>query len=225
MSRFHELPDRKSIFEGSKMALGNAKDHFKAGEILSENNLYGLAIAHVILAAEEVSKSIVIYLKYNDSKIEQSLDWYDFDKIFHNHEPKQVIATILSFFGQLFSISNPYPFPLMDIFSLDEKEFSEKEIQIMHEKHDERMEKSIETLKAQLEPNSHSERVAKWWDTVNDRKNASLYVNLNKGQWETPQDNTLHEYQTACEYVSGLIDFFDKMVEIQEELNQMEAKP
>lgn len=167
---------------------------------------------------------MVIYLKYIESKINQSLGCYDFDKVFYDHSPKQVIATLLSFFGQLFSISNPYPFPLMDIFTLHEKEFSEAEIKIMHEKHDKRMKKSIETLKAQLESNSHSKRVGKWWNSVNDRKNANLYVNLNKGQWEAPQDSTLNDYQTACEYVSGLIDFFDKMLEIQEELDQIEAK-
>lgn len=211
MPTFNEKLQREVAFKGSKLSLENAKNHFEAGDILAEKGKYGLATSHVILSAEEIAKSFFLLGRYWMPDYED----YNYKKLFYDHKPKQFIASLASFFGLMLEKGNPFPFPIGDILFNELPDLNEEEIEHLVDTKQDRAQKAIGWLKAQLKPGSETEQVSNWWEEVNNRKNAGFYVNFEKEQWTTPNLFTKEDYKRAYNYVSGMIEFMDKMLEIQ----------
>jgi len=70
--------------EGSEKALLNSEKHYEASLLLSKNELFPFAVTHLILAAEELVKAIVLKLR----SLNNAVKIPDLDKYFKNHTLK-----------------------------------------------------------------------------------------------------------------------------------------
>ncbi|MFH5833192.1 AbiV family abortive infection protein [Halalkalibaculum sp. DA384] len=220
-------------FEGARLSLDNAINHFEAGELLAGKGKFGLATSHIILAAEECAKAMVLFAKYNlsDHKISDMpaevrqlmpiLEDYDYKKIFYSHTPKQVLASFTSFLGFLLSKLYPIPISLLDKILFEGKELTDEEI----EKVERMKEEQIKIIKEWKEngkvPDLGLQEITRWWKESNPRKNNGFYVGIENGKWKKPQDFSEEDYYKAYNYVSGIIAYMDRSIKLQKEYNSI----
>src|SRR5689334_1265565 len=108
----------QNLIEGYKLALENAKNHFKAAELISSQVCYGIANSHLILASEEAIKAFAIFNKMYFPNFE----FEGFDKVFKDHKHKHNILTRFSFETKLINrIFNIAIKPIMDLGSKEEQ--------------------------------------------------------------------------------------------------------
>lgn len=72
---------------GSKLALENAKSHFKIAKISSNENQYGIATGLLILSIEELAKATILKIKSKHKHISVK----NIEKCFYNHGFKHAI--------------------------------------------------------------------------------------------------------------------------------------
>lgn len=215
------------VFEGAQLSLENAENHFEAGEILAGKDKFGLATSHIILAAEECAKSIMLFVKYNEAdnkksdapidskKIAKIFDEYDFNKLFYSHKPKQNLALLISIFGQIIAELSPWPISVINEIIFGEGKISQEDEDKIIEKRN-KQEKRIKDWKHHsIIPDLGLKKNSDWWKQVNENKNSGLYVGLKNGKWKTPQDFTKEDYQIGHDNVSGMIALLNRYLEAQ----------
>lgn len=93
---------RKECLNCYQELINNSDRHFKAGEILSDKKEYGIAISHLILGTEELTKGLIIYLDGEGLQIRKVKGVI---KFFSNHEIRHLFA---GFFMLMNSIVKPF---------------------------------------------------------------------------------------------------------------------
>lgn len=83
MKDLHIL-EQQEYSVGADLALKNSIQHLDASFLLSKNSMYGFAISHCVLSAEELAKASVLKLKSIDSNIQIP----NFNKYFYSHKIK-----------------------------------------------------------------------------------------------------------------------------------------
>ena len=177
--------------DGACLILDNAKKHIQTGELLKNEEIYGIAISHLILGAEEYIKSFVLLCL---SGVDDFLNDKEKIDLFKNHKFKhknieELLKSMTNeaadefengFFERLVNNQEPASKFSVDGFHLNKTfklvSFSEKDLN----------------------------RILSWLDKANDLKNNGFYINLKDG-WESPQQFNLEDYKNAFQVVNLLI--------------------
>lgn len=215
------------VFKGAKLSLENAENHFEAGEILAGEDKLGLAVSHIILAAEECAKSILLLAKYYEGDIEQSdipvdktkikeaYEDFDFGTLFYDHTPKQNVAVLISIFGQIMAELSPWPISIIDKILFQNEDLSKSDIEIIIETNEKQLRRIEDWKQTSIIPDLGLKDNSDWWKQVNDHKNNGFYVGFKNKKWMTPKDFTEQDYYIAHDNVSGMIALIDRYLEAQ----------
>lgn len=232
MDKLDKLLEGDFVFKGAKISLNNALNHFEAGEILAGKEKFGLATSHIILAGEECAKSMILMVKYNKPRwnssdvpdvIKQTLEKYDYQKVFSRHKPKQDLASFFSFMAHFIVETYPIPISVIDDIMFEERELTKEEINEIEQIRDKRISMIKKWRQKGELPDLGLKEISNWWRKANSSKNNGFYVGIENEKWKKPQDFTKEDYDKAYNYVSGIIAFMDRSIELQKEYNSIIA--
>lgn len=177
--------------DGACLTLDNAKKHIQTSELLIREEIYGIAISHLILGAEEYIKAFVLLsLSGADDFLSdnEKLDLFKNHKFKHKNI-EELLKSMTNeaadefengFFDRLVNNQEPTSKFSVDGFHMNKTfklvSFSKKDLN----------------------------RILGWLDKANDLKNNGFYINLKEG-WETPQQFNLEDYEKAFQIVDILI--------------------
>lgn len=177
--------------EGACLTLENAKKHIKTSELLKNEGIFGIAISHLILGAEEYIKAFVLLCL---SGVDDFLSEKEKEELFKNHKFKhknieELLKSMTNeaaeefengFFERFINNQEPMSKFSVDGFHINRTfqlvSFSEKELN----------------------------KILSWLDKANDLKNNGFYINLNNN-WETPDRFNIEDYEKAFKVVDILI--------------------
>jgi len=177
--------------EGACLTLENAKKHIKTSELLKNEEIFGIAISHLILGAEEYIKAFVLLCL---SGVDDFLSEKEKQELFKNHKFKhknieELLKSMTNdaakefengFFERFINNQEPISKYSVDGFHINKTlqlfSFSEKELN----------------------------KILSWLDKTNDLKNNGFYINLNNN-WESPNRFNVKDYKNAFNVVDILI--------------------
>lgn len=183
--------DGADYVDGASLTFDNAKKHIQTSELLKREEIYGIAISHLILGAEEYIKAFVLLCL---SGVDDFLSDREKLDLFKNHKFKhknieELLKSMTNeavnefesgFFDRLINNQEPLSkfsvdgYHINKIFQL--VSFSEKELN----------------------------KILSWLDKANDLKNNGFYINLNNN-WESPDRFSIEDYENAFKIVDILI--------------------
>lgn len=177
--------------EGACLTLENAKKHIKTSELLKNEEIYGIAISHLILGAEEYIKAFVLLCL---SGVDDFLNEKEKQALFKNHKFKhknieELLKSMTNeaaeefengFFERFINNQEPISKYSVDGFHINKTfqlvSFTEKEL----------------------------DKILSLLDKANDLKNNGFYINLNNN-WESPNRFNVEDYKNAFKVVDILI--------------------
>lgn len=176
--------------EGACLTLENAKRHIHASDVLSKEQLWGIAISHLILGAEEYIKSFALLCMSGESDF---LDEKEKRELFKNHKFKH--DNILGFFDAISNTAvNNFDNDLFDILVLNKEPASK------YSRSGYYINKVFGLLSL---TDDQLITIKDWLKTANDQKNNGFYLGLND-YWESPERYKEEDYQKSCDVVQLL---------------------
>jgi AbiV family abortive infection protein len=155
--------------------IANADSHLLAAQKLSESNLYGSAIAHCILGAEEITKGLMIFL--NGKEINLSAV-KGYKGVLNSHLPRHTLAHLIAMMTFTFV-------PMARVFSKIKESSPEETMAIIKTE----MDKYMSDLELKMEE-------LDFWLMADHMKNQSLYVDFSD-EVTTPQDYSEDDFDRA----------------------------
>lgn len=148
--------------QGSRLSAQNVEQHYQIAEILFNAKKYGPARSHLILAAEESIKTMLLLA----NEINENEAIPDFNLVF-NHKGRLILA---AFMGM--------PFELID--QLRNKLTKEKQSKDELLRWVKNIERNIESGTASIF------KVLEWWGNAGNLRNDGFYVDYRFGKWYSP---------------------------------------
>jgi AbiV family abortive infection protein len=165
------LPSSSDLTEGARLALINARRHLRVAELMGDERLFGPASTHVILALEELAKSLLLTFITMGVDVPKNL----LADVMNEHRARQSLT-----FGLLFSkvirnlvftaMARAYRSGSGGLLERIEKEL-QKEVKLAHSR--------------RRGTNSHT-AILEWIADANDIKNHGLYVDFDGQTWRHP---------------------------------------
>jgi len=164
--------------------LQNSVEHLTIADILAENKKYGSAITHTVLASEEMTKALILYV--NGIGIRLS-NVKGFKSFFYNHTPRHKLTNFMLFFHLFLK-------PLNELFQniKTNTNISKDEINKLLDNYTSDFEDTIEDIG--------------WWTMADDLKNKGLYVDY-KNRIISPSDLQEEDFKLALKTVLKYMDF------------------
>lgn len=179
----------QDYIEGACLTLENAKRHIQTSKLLVESDIFGIAVSHLILGAEEYIKAFILLCLNGDSSFindNEKLQLFRNHKFKHEHVTlflKSISDSETSNFEQKFldSFMKNEPLPM---YSVDGHYIN-----------------NVFKL-VSLDDNSLL-RLEIWLKEANDLKNNGFYVGVNEN-WTTPANFSKEDYNKGYECISIL---------------------
>ncbi len=198
----NKKPDFRKGFD---FIMINAKQHFRAAEILSEQGLFGIANSHLILSSEEAVKAYTVFANYYDPELEIP----DFNKYFSDHKHKHKAISDMSFFIVFMrEIYNLILEPAKSI--IDKKKDKLTKDDLIAAKND-----GVNNLIKWLKTIPKIEHNEEWWNNANNTKNKGFYVNFYDQKWQTPSEICKDDYNKSYLIVKEVIDFLEMIPKVE----------
>ncbi|NHM07609.1 AbiV family abortive infection protein [Flavobacterium sp. CYK-4] len=181
--------------DGACLTYENAKRHITTSNLLSAQGLYGIAISHIILGAEEYIKALILLNLSGDSEFindSEKVELFKNHKFKHNNI-KEFLKSLsdtavekydAEMFDRLINYTDPdskysmdgfYISRVFDITSLTENDAA---------------------------------KLIKWLVKANDLKNNGFYINLDEN-WESPERFNADDYKEANALITVLQNAID----------------
>jgi AbiV family abortive infection protein len=188
-----------NAWDGARFALQNADDHLACADSLAENRLYGFAISHLVLAAEEAVKSFSFLLH----AIGLPLPEADARKLLTNHTARHQLAqmsqVLTDFLGRSIDVAamvsdNEAPTPSAILDKIPE---------------------ALGGWQAYVSGSHDPELILdiQWWGSANSFKQAGMYVDpVAEGGWRCPSDFSEHQYRDSAASVRRFFTSVDTMI-------------
>ena len=196
--------------EGFRLCTENASVHFEMAELIAKKKHFPMANSHLILAAEEATKALFLYFKYQLNNIEIPVKSM-FKRHSHKHEFAkdnyeyfhQNLVKILSKIDK----SNQNAFTDKYFNELTEQSFVESEMQNSVMQLFEMQFKRIKSLNIEESlPNIH-----KWFNKADLNKSRGFYSDFVNKQWKTPSVITEEDYNLS-KFLSWNLVLFAKIL-------------
>lgn len=176
----------------------NSKEHIEISAILAENKKYGSAIVHQILAAEEMTKALVLYVNGKGLNISNIKGFKSF---FYKHKPRHILAQFMLTF---YTIMKPFMDFYKQIKSID----------------------NLETFNYADFFNQYQEQIEQiadndWWYNADSLKNKGLYVDYSNRIY-TPSSLNENDFRESLKNVSEYGTFCLELIKTIENLNVTE---
>lgn len=224
-AEFNKLK-KEELIKGYRLCSENSQKHYNAAIHLAQNNFYGIANSHLILAAEEAVKGFLFLIRcfVNDE------DW-EVEEIFKDHANKHRVAreAYISWKHLLDSLSDSMQTLFQNIgklFGQDKDTIYRVSTQIVSD-----------NLKRRMDNDNKEElkKEKKWWNKANQKKNRGFYVDYQNKKWKLPEDISQSEYLESKQIVEKMIfpftlfnqfseEDFDKMAELYKERMMQRSK-
>lgn len=175
---------------GACLTIENAERHLKTSKIISDEKLYGIAISHLILAAEEYIKSFILLCLNGDENFINDTEKIE---LFKNHKFKhRHIALFLKSISD--TATQKFDDELFDRFVNNKAPESNYSLNGFYiNRVFQFINLSDEKLKL----------LEKWLIKANDLKNNGFYLGVDE-DWKSPETFTDADYQEAFELVNYL---------------------
>lgn len=175
----------------------NSLDHLAIADILAQKQKYGSAITHSVLASEEMTKALILYV--NGIGIRLS-NVKGFKSFFYKHTPRHKLANFMLFF-QLFLK------PLNELFqNIQTNNNIDKDgINKLLDKHTSVFEDTFEDIE--------------WWTTADSLKNKGLYVDY-RNKTISPSDLKEEDFKLAMKTVLKYMSFCDNILSTLKSLDK-----
>jgi len=178
----------------------NAKNHYKISEFAAENINYGFAVSHLILAGEELIKSLIFILLSRELHFMNNSEKQE---ILRNHNIKHI--NIEEF---LLSLTED---AILDFEEnlLEYTVYPDK----MKNKYQEAAWFLHKSLKLDVLDEKEISEISKLIKDANDLKNKGLYVDY-ENNWQCPWDVTEETYTKYRNLITKLFEFIDPVFTI-----------
>lgn len=168
--------------EGYKLTIENSLKHLQVAENCISVS-YGIATAHLILAAEEAVKAFLFLQQTIDKESLNNVNPEDFEKYFSKHKFKHETIRQIEFFMTFLDMSTQIsiePFKDVEPGTLSRKSLEEKKNQ--------GVDNLIKWLNNLIEDKESIDINENWWKQADSNKKKGFYINLLKktGKWEGP---------------------------------------
>lgn len=182
------LPHGCEIARGALLTLANARRHLKAADVLGEQRLYGVGLSHVVLASEELAKSLILTLITMGVDVPKDVQ----HQMLRQHGPRHSVT-----FGLLFSqaIRKSALNALMGSFR-----FKTGSLEKRLEK---RLEREVKLIQSRRSPHFG---FLEWIANANDQKNGGFYVDFDGDEWKDPGTVTKKNFAYGYTIVKDLLD-------------------
>jgi len=183
------------FYKGFLLACNNARAHLEAAKVLTQIN-YGIANAHLVLAAEEGIKGYAIYDKLKGGHLYQER----FDEFFWSHKYKhQSIWELENIFAVLFKELGA----LLRYFYIHMDQYV-KGAQVPEHRKKELLECIVDLEKEDPDFN----KLKEWCSKADNYKMAGFYldINVDKAEWLEPKNITKEEYEESYQIVTQWLD-------------------
>ena len=175
---------------GARLTLENAKKHKLVSELLRKEELFGIAISHLILGSEEYIKS---FLLLSLSGVDNFLNEKEKEELFKNHKFKHKnIEELLNSLTN--EATNVFENQLFDRLVNNEELDSKFSVDGFY------MNKVFNLVSLTKQ---EAIKILDWLKKANDLKNNGFYINLHNS-WESPDRFTLVEYEEAFKIIEIL---------------------
>lgn len=186
----------KEAQDGFKLCGESANAHFSAAEMLAREKQYPIANSHLILATEEATKAIFLYLKIYANE-------YDIDvkKMFYNHKHKHQLAdeNYETFYQVLLKL-------LTQISEVEKGSFTDEYYAELSEKDSMEAETQKTVMLAfdaqlnrlsKLNLEKSRPTITKWWNEADENKIRGFYVDFKNKTWQQPSKITEQDYKLS----------------------------
>lgn len=165
------LPAKSDLAKGARLALTNARRHLRVADLLGNNRLFGPASTHVILALEELAKSLVLTFITMGVDVPKSL----LGDVMKRHSTRHDLTL-----GILFSqVIRSLVFTAIARASRSESVGSIEQIQ-------KALEKEVRFAGSASSRTNSYNAILEWILDANDSKNLGLYVDFDGEKWTHP---------------------------------------
>jgi AbiV family abortive infection protein len=191
-----EIPPPDRAWEGLRLALENAQRHLLCADALAGIAQHSVATSHLVLAAEETVKGAVFWA----IAMKAPLPEREIRELLSNHNVRHELADGIIVIDLVFGglVNALTPFHPSD-FSSD-AEFREARMAAVK--------RHCEALTERFTSNASDDvllRGREWWPVASQLKNRGFYVDYVAGQWTSPSDLTMAEYELARQIVIDLL--------------------
>lgn len=181
--------------DGACLTYENAKRHILASNLLSDQGLYGIAISHIILGAEEYIKALILLNLSGDSDFindSEKVELFKNHKFKHNNI-KEFLKSLSDYavdkydeemFDRLINYIAPDSKYSIDGFYIS-KVFNFTSL-----------------------TDNYVTKLTKWLTKANDLKNNGFYINLDDS-WESPERFNVSDYKEANDLITVLQNAID----------------
>lgn len=196
INRFEQLTpaDCLLVYETVKQ---NSLDHLAIADILAEKGKYGSAITHTVLASEEMTKALILYV--NGIGIRLS-NVKGFKSFFYRHTPRHKLANFMIFFNLILKPMNE----LLQSIKKDNN-IDKEAINTLLDKHKNTFEDTIDDIE--------------WWTYADTLKNKGLYVDY-RNKTISPSDLKEEDFKLALKTVANYVIFCENLLSTLRELDE-----
>lgn len=201
-----QIPTPAEARDGCQLALENAVRHLRCGEALALSQEYGIATSHMVLAAEEALKSIVLAMLGDGIDLPPSA----VASILTQHKPRLIVGALLtlmqflttSWVNLITSLNQEHP-------DSTAPEYAEAR------------RAAVANLVAELnrvadasQGEAHIIDVMDWWAGSNLLKQRGFYMDLEDGNWVGPFSLTESDFRAAFEIASEIVGITQRSISI-----------
>ena len=188
INRFEQLSpaDCLLVYENVKQ---NSLDHLVIADILAQKRKYGSAITHTVLASEEMTKALILYVNGIGIRLSNIKGFKNF---FYRHTPRHKLANFMLFF-------NLFLKPLNELFRnfRNNNNIDKEGINSLLNKHKTIFEDTMDDIE--------------WWTYADTLKNKGLYVDY-KNKIISPADLKEDDFKLALKTVGNYVIFCENLL-------------
>jgi AbiV family abortive infection protein len=188
--RFEDLKREECLLVYDTV-IQNAKEHLEISDLLANNKKYGSAITHAVLASEEMTKALILFVNGKGIRLNNIKGFVSF---FYGHQPRHKLANFMTVFYLFLN-------PLMELL----KSIKENDSELNEEK--------VKRILDKYQPNfDDTFNDIDWWFSADDYKNRGLYVDYNN-KILSPSDLTESDFRISLKTSMGYIMICNNLIE------------
>ena len=181
--------------EGSDQAYANATRHLSVSELLAKKKEFGVATAHLVLAAEECVKSFMLYFYWL-----KLIPLKNLKPFLYSHRPRHI------FLSQSLIVGYPMRMYVSEMLIL-QKQVNRKNISGSEAKAVV-LTNLTNWLKGGHKSDDTYYKLVEWCKSADHMKRQGLYVDFNHDKWTGPDAVSKEEYKNSLYVCKHIFDMF-----------------